>query len=113
MRSREEHVIQSNIVKCLRNNNTLVFAIPNGQLRNKMIARMLKIEGVLAGVSDLIILTKHARCFFVEVKTPTGRQSESQKEFQRLVENLGFTYEIWRSLDCAIDFIKGSNESIK
>ena len=54
--------------------------------------------GLIAGVSDLIILTPN-QAFFIEVKTPTGRQSEKQKEFQHKVELLGFKYFLVRTLE--------------
>lgn len=61
----------------------------------------LKREGVKAGVSDLIIFHKD-RIYFAEVKTDVGRQSDSQKEFQREIESRGYVYLIWRSVyDCA------------
>jgi hypothetical protein len=62
----------------------------------------MKREGVLAGVSDLIIIVKK-RIFFVEMKTAKGKQQEAQKKFQNTVESLGFTYFICRSFD---DFMK-------
>jgi hypothetical protein len=80
----------------------LCFSIPNGGARNAREAGIMKGEGVLAGVSDLIIVAKN-RILFVEMKTEKGKQRETQKRFQDKVESLGFVYFICRSFD---DFMK-------
>lgn len=78
-----------------------MFAVPNGGHRNIQTARSLKAEGVTSGVSDLLLLVPkrdyHGLC--VEVKTPVGRQSENQKNWQRTIEAQGYKYCIVRSLD--------------
>lgn len=96
-----EHQIQTGIVHYLRLRGYLVLAVPNGGARDFRTGRRLKDEGVLAGVSDLIVIQAGKVCF-VEVKTPTGRQSDSQKEFQKSVEAKGYEYLIWRSIKDAI-----------
>lgn len=58
----------------------------------------LKASGVMPGVSDLIVIIPN-KTIYVEVKTETGTQSEKQKEFQQIVEALGFEYYLVRSLD--------------
>ena len=97
----EEHDIQVGIHRLLSAYNILHFAVPNGGLRNIKTASYLKAEGTLAGVSDIVILLPN-RAIFVEVKTDKGSQQESQKDFQKRVETLGFEYLIWRSVDDAI-----------
>ncbi|MBA3844910.1 MAG: VRR-NUC domain-containing protein, partial [Actinobacteria bacterium] len=49
------------------------------------------------GGSDLIAIYR-GRAFFLEIKTPTGKQSEEQATFQRLVEGKGAEYRIFRSV---------------
>lgn len=87
----------------------LLFAIPNGGARNRTEAAILKGEGVTAGVSDLILLLPtpkyHALC--IEMKTPTGRHQNSQKEWQRLVEAAGYKYSLCRSFEEFQDLIWG------
>lgn len=58
----------------------------------------LKATGMKAGVSDLIILIPN-KVIFVELKTDTGKQSEVQKDFQNVVENLNLEYYLIRSFD--------------
>ena len=99
-----EDNLQRTIIRYLRLKGIMVFAVPNGGSRNVREAHNLKLSGVLAGVSDLIILMQK-RAVFVELKTDKGRQSEYQKKFQQDVESLGFEYLIWRSLDDCIKFV--------
>ena len=103
----DEHLIQKSIVDFLRLNRIEVFAIPNGGRRDAVTGAMLKAEGVTEGVSDLIILLPNGKTVFVEVKTKKGKQSESQIEFQKRVEKLGFEYFVWRSVE---DAVKWNNE---
>lgn len=102
----EEHRIQCAIVKWFyyaypAYRGGCLFAVPNGGHRNIQTARNLKAEGVTSGVSDLLLLVPkreyHGLC--VEVKTPVGRQSDNQKNWQRIIEAQGYRYEIVRSLD--------------
>lgn len=62
------------------------------------LSSLFKAMGLKAGVSDLIIIQPD-RVLFVEVKTDTGRQSPKQKEFQSIVELMGYPYLIVRSLE--------------
>ena len=103
-----EHQIQVGIVKYLRANGILVFAIPNGGHRSAKTGAFLKEEGVMAGVADLIILLPECT-IFVEVKDAKGKQQQTQTEFQRRVEELGLRYYIWRSVDDAIEFVRNVN----
>lgn len=105
MRKNEESRIQQACVLWFRLQHTslagLLFAIPNGGYRNAVTGAILKAEGVLAGVSDLILLYPsgkyHGLC--VEMKTPKGRQQETQRAFQRRVERAGYKYAICRGID--------------
>lgn len=100
-----EHNLQVAIVKLLRMNNFLVFAVPNGGSRYTLEAKTLKAEGCLAGVSDLIIVLK-GQTIFVELKRPDGgRQSEKQKIFQEEIEKRGQVYLIWKTIEDAVVFI--------
>lgn len=101
----EEHRIQCECVRAfrykypkLRHN---LFAVPNGSRRDKITGAKLKAEGVLAGVADLILLKSNGKygALLIEMKTPTGRQQESQKEWERLISQDGYKYVICRSVD--------------
>lgn len=76
----------------------VIFSVPNGGLRNKREALKLKSTGVVAGVSDLIIVNDK-EILFIEVKTSKGKQSKKQADFERKVKALGYRYLIVRSLN--------------
>ena len=83
----------------------LLFAVPNGGLRGKLEAAIMKAEGMTAGVADMILLIskKGYGSLCVEFKTAKGRQSAKQKDWQRRAEMHGNKYVIVRSFD---DFVK-------
>jgi len=54
--------------------------------------------GVVAGVTDMEYIT-NGTVIFIEWKTPTGTQSDKQKDFQKKVESQGFKYVLLRSLE--------------
>lgn len=107
----EEHYIQAGIVKYLRHYNIIVFAVPNGGQRTITTARMLKAEGCMSGVSDIIIL-ENGTCRFVEIKTTKGRQQESQKEFEEIVKAHNMKYEVWRDIDDAVNYVRNLRERV-
>ena len=89
----------------------ILFAVPNGGARDAVTGRILKAEGVVAGVADLILLmpNKHYNCLCIEMKTEKGRQQSSQKEWQAKIEAVGGKYIICRSFD---EFKKAIEEYI-
>ena len=97
----DEHQIQVAICRYLDYKNIPYFAVPNGGLRNIGVARKLKAEGVKAGVADLFIMQANEEFngLFIEVKTPTGRQQELQKNFEKLALANNYQYKIIRSVE--------------
>ena len=81
----------------------LLFAVPNGGGRSKIEAAIMKGEGVVSGVADLLLLvpnnTYHGLC--IEMKTPskTSRQSPNQKAWAAAVTDVGYEYKVVRGLD--------------
>ena len=108
--SDEEHRIQ---VSCVRWFNLKyphlrgrLFAVPNGGRRDAVTGARLKAEGVIAGVSDFILLKSNRRygALLIEMKRKDGRQSASQRWWQRVVrENGEYKYVVCRGLD---DFMR-------
>lgn len=113
MRSQDEHMIQVAITQYLGFMNYPFFAIPNGGQRHPGVARKLKAEGVQAGVADLFIMIPNANRngLFVEVKTATGKQSESQKQFQAKCTLWNYAYVLVRSLDDMIQILDDYNKN--
>lgn len=58
-------------------------------------------RGLVAGVADSLLLLPRGKyagaC--IEFKTPIGRQSEKQVEWQKKVESAGYYYVVVRSLE--------------
>ena len=76
------------------------YRIPDS-IVNKAVSQVLdkmKATGMTAGVSDSIVILPN-KTLYVEFKTPTGIQSDKQKEFQQIVTNLGHEYHVVRSLE--------------
>lgn len=96
MRHDEEN-FQVGVVRMLRMAGHFVFAVPNGGNRNLREAARLKAQGVMAGVSDLVLLLPDRKVYFIELKNPNGkgRQSPNQRWFEEQVEELGFKYLVW------------------
>ena len=103
----DEDILQAEIVKwynntyCLKFHSTpgVIFSVPNGGNRNKVEAMKFKATGLMAGVSDLIVILPTGLLLFIEIKTPNNTQQPNQIEFENIVNKLGFQYHIIRSLD--------------
>lgn len=111
MKNTPEHNLQVQVINLLRNYYGLcVFAVPNGGSRNLYEARNLKNEGVMAGVSDLILVLNGV-VVFLELKAGRNKQQESQKIFERKVKGLGHQYYVVRSLDDVVEILE-KNKSL-
>lgn len=65
------------------------------------------------GESDLTVFCKGGRTVFLEVKTPTGRQSKAQKHFEKHIKSLGYEYYVVRSVEDALKIVEGRRKSEK
>ena len=109
-----EAQIQASIVELLTlaQNRTpiLFFSIPNealgrgGRNRAQNAIRMARFKkmGLLPGAADLVIVHQ-GEAYFLEVKTPTGRLTESQKVFASLAIECDCSYMVVRSAREAIE----------
>ena len=57
-----------------------------------------KISFSVPGAADLTGIINDGRRLEIEVKSPTGRQSEKQKQYQNLIETMGGVYVLTRSV---------------
>ena len=101
MRNNKEHDLQKSMIQWfdmqypkLKLN---LFAVPNGSNIGQRAGAYMKSEGLRSGVADLLFCYKGV-CTFIEVKTPKGKQSDTQKEFGKMMEDNGFSYVIVREL---------------
>ena len=90
----------------------LLTHVPNEGNGNRVSGAIHKAEGTVAGVPDLLlfmpatystsaVFTRYMICFAlgIEFKTKTGKQSQKQKDFQKIFESAGYKYVIVRSFD--------------
>lgn len=90
----------------------LLFAVPNGSRRDAITGAILKREGVVSGVADLILLIpqKGYASLCIEMKYGKNGQSASQKEWQQLAEAAGNKYVVCKSLS---EFMEQVNRYLK
>ncbi len=81
-----------------------LFHAANGGWRSPTEAARLKAMGVVPGVADLLLIYR-GRVHAIELKTPTGRQSPAQKQWQRVCETQGVSYTVVRGIEEFINHI--------
>lgn len=104
-----EHQLQVSIIdyvnKILPALRPYIFAIPNGGLRNVIVAKKLKSEGVTAGVPDLFIdipihalyIIKHG--LRLELKVGKNKFTICQSLFKERMEKIGYVVKECRSIE--------------
>lgn len=88
----------------------LMFSVPNGAHLSMVQAKILKAEGMTAGVADMLLLHPSAdgrwAALAIEFKTAKGKQSTYQKAWQTELEKPGcYRYEVVRSFEQFRDLI--------
>lgn len=107
-----EHQLQSRCIRWFRMAHPAMrhnlFAVPNGGYRTKTTAALLKAEGQLSGVADLILLKRKGKCgaLLLEAKVKGNYQSANQKLWQRMIEADGYIYKIFRSLEEFVEIVE-------
>ncbi len=95
----------------------LLFAVPNGGSRNAIEAAKLKREGVVAGVSDLILLKASggltALCIEIKTHDAKSKQTKLQKEWEDVVTEHGARYVVCRDVGEFIEVVTGYLKSEK
>jgi hypothetical protein len=79
----------------------LLFAVPNGGGRRYTEAKILIGEGVVPGVSDLILAVpkKEFHALFIEMKAGKNKLSEQQEDFKKEVEKHNYKHITCYSFD--------------
>jgi hypothetical protein len=93
----------THLFPCLREG--AFFHVANGGKRAGREAKKFQGMGVFPGIADLMGYHR-GRCFFLEVKTPTGTQSKAQKAFQEKCKEQKVPYEIVRSTEEAENAVR-------
>jgi hypothetical protein len=110
----DEHQIQAGAFKLIRllpEPYRSMFAIPNGGMRNLIVAKKLKAEGQLSGVPDtfLACARRGYHGLFIEYKSAIGQLSPEQKTMIAKLEAEGYCVEVARSIGeamAAIDWYR-------
>jgi hypothetical protein len=111
-----EHNLQKACVQWFRFNypsmKYLLFAIPNGGLRNIRVATKLKAEGVVAGVPDLFLAipNQEANGLFIEMKAGKNQLTEAQKYMIGELQGQGYQCKVCRDFDHFMQIIKNYME---
>jgi len=107
-----EHTLQVQCISYFKihNPSKLIYAIPNGGLRNKFEAIKLKKEGVLAGIPDICIPHQSScnryNALYIEFKARLGRLSASQRHIIPYLEKAGNKVVVIRTFEEFRDTIK-------
>jgi len=83
------------------------FAIPNGGLRNEIVAAKMKREGVVSGVWDVLILNEgygSSKGLFIEFKVGYNKLTQNQEDFRRQNDN-NYDFRVCYSLETAIEAV--------
>lgn len=111
----KESILQKQVIETLLRFSYLVIRMNSGAvktdnrfIRNYIIAN----NGKSSGLSDVIAI-KNNRIYFFEIKSSRGKQSESQKEFEKLCEMYNITnYFVINDYNEFLEIIRGiRNES--
>lgn len=96
------------ITQCKKPWASLLFAIPNGGLRNIVTAARLKAEGVKPGIPDLFLAWPAGGLhgLWIELKTPKGRPSRIQKEVLEILRSAGYAAVVAYGWDQAMRYIE-------
>jgi hypothetical protein len=94
---REEAREQARLVAALRRQwhllpdeyRPVVFHVPNGGARDAREAANLKVQGVLAGIPDLVIVCPFGEIVWIEMKARDGKVSKVQKDLHPHFVKLG------------------------
>jgi hypothetical protein len=107
MKIPSEHVEQREVVKWFRQTwpGVVIFAIPNGGLRNPAAALRLKVEGVLPGVPDLFV--PEWRLWIEMKKAKGGITSKEQREMLLYLRRVGYDAIVCAGADEAKRVISG------
>lgn len=106
-----EHELQKSCIRWFRytypKHQKLLFAVPNGGTRFTREAARLKAEGVTAGVSDLILMVpnKEYAGMVIEMKHGNNKLSKHQKEWLKLVAEMGYKAIVCYSFDTFVTHV--------
>lgn len=100
--ARPEARLQRTVVQHLLLNDAFFMSIANEGKRSPIMGHELKLMGMLPGAADLLIVVD-GKAHFLELKSPDGVQSASQRDFQARCVLLNIPYACVNSLTAALE----------
>lgn len=87
---------------------SLIYAVPNGGMRHKAVAKKLKAEGVKSGVPDIHLPISNGRYIglWLEMKYKYNKPSEEQSAWLSVLEYVGHCCTVCYSAQDAIDAVE-------
>lgn len=112
---RTEHVEAVTLMRVVRLHESrwpelrLLFAVPNGGDRNKIVAGKMKAEGVRPGVPDYLLPVPRNGFIglAIELKRMGGYASREQKDWIAALRKHGWQAEVCRGWEAAWNVLKG------
>jgi hypothetical protein len=95
----------ANLIAHARHPLALMWHVPNGGKRDKITAKNLQRDGVLAGVSDWFGFNGHGCAVALELKKSGGVLSDNQKWFRDQCERAGVAWACVDNIDDATEFL--------
>ena len=103
--ARPEARLQRTVVQHLLLNDAFFMSIANEGKRSAIMGHELKLMGMLPGAADLLIVVD-GKAHFLELKSPDGVQSASQREFQKRCQANKIPYAICFNLTEALAYLQ-------
>lgn len=100
------HVTVWETIQRLKPTNALILHIPNGMWRDWQTAKMLQLMGVMPGAPDFLVLVRGGVAAFIELKAGKGSLSKEQRAFREICSDLGFCYEVCRTLEAVLFYLE-------
>ncbi|MCK5236436.1 MAG: VRR-NUC domain-containing protein [Deltaproteobacteria bacterium] len=87
----------------------LLYAIPNGGQRNRIVAAKLKAEGVKAGVPDLNLAVARGgyHGLYIEMKVKPNKPTKKQLEWHEMLREQGYRVEVCYGWEEGVAVLKG------
>jgi hypothetical protein len=104
-----EHQLQVQLFKelvYLQHPDVIIVAIPNGGLRNPIVAMQLQHEGVRRGTPDVVVCLPVGRVGWLEMKAKRGSLSDYQIGFRTKALKLGHLWGMARTVAEALEHLR-------
>jgi hypothetical protein len=98
------HVSLADALRKFKHPDCLCFHIPNQSDAGPRRGFFLRKLGVLAGVADWFFQFRR-QVLWLELKRPSGRQSDAQAEFERAARTAGGEYVVSHRLEDSLDLL--------